>query len=289
MGFELVAEFALSSSFGMKELKAIEQVDQTLCLLKQRLGSNLLGVYIYGSSEWGGLQRYSDVDIFVIVDRPLTLEDRSSLNQNLLQLSGIYCINGKLPIELTIVVKNQISPWHYPPRCDFQYGEWMREIVEGNVAAANASSEMPDLAVIITQLLLKSRTLFGSQPKELLPEVPYSDFIKAMISGVEELKKALKADTRNVLLTFARIWSTLKTNQIRSKQSAAKWAINELSEVYRPVLIRAMHASTGVEDEHWDDLEELLEPCIDEMEREINKAASSINHKNLSIKIELEK
>lgn len=71
---------------------------------------------------------------------------------------------------------------------------------------------MPDLALIITQVLLKSQSLFGEQPENILAPVPYADFIKAMIQDLDRLSADLKEDTRNVLLTLAR---TLETNIIR--------------------------------------------------------------------------
>jgi len=82
--------------------------------------------------------------------------------------------------------------------------------------------EMPDLALIITQVLLKSKTLYGSEPKQLLTYVPYHDFMKAMLHDLNRLATDLEHDTRNVLLTYARIWSTLETNEIRSKPTAAE-------------------------------------------------------------------
>jgi hypothetical protein len=40
-------------------------------------------------------------------------------------------------VELTIVVADEIRPWRYPPRCDLQYGEWLRAgYDQGDVAAA---------------------------------------------------------------------------------------------------------------------------------------------------------
>lgn len=65
--------------------------------------------------------------------------------------------------------------------------------------------EMPDLALIITQVLLKSQTLFGEQPEKILAPVLHSDFIKAMLQDLDRLAADIKDDTRNVLLTLARI------------------------------------------------------------------------------------
>ena len=49
----------------------------------------------------------------------------------------------------------------------------------------------------------------------------------------------LADDTRNVLLTLARIWTTVATGEIRSKDEAADWVLSGLPEADRPMLARA--------------------------------------------------
>jgi len=68
---------------------------------------------------------------------------------------------------------------------------------------------MPDLALLITQVLLASLTLVGDGPEKLLCKVPYHDFISAITDELPNLVPDLDSDTRNVLLTLARIWSTV--------------------------------------------------------------------------------
>jgi predicted nucleotidyltransferase len=254
-----------------------QQIKESLKLLRTVLGSDLLGVYLYGSSFVGGLQRYSDIDFFVITSRATTLEERRHLVTNLLQISGIYMKSIKLPIEMTLVEKTAINPWHYPPQFDFQYGEWLRTSFEQGDIEPWETHEMPDLAVIITQILLKSHTLFGLEPKQLLPEVPYSNYIEALLYDQSRLIADLKDDTRNVLLTYARTWSTLKTNAFRSKPSAADWAIHHLPKAHQPVMNRAKLICIGVENEHWDDIQLLVKPCADFMVDQIHQASALVN------------
>ena len=102
-----------------------KQVHKCLNLIKEIFGQDLLGVYLYGSSILGGLQKYSDIDLFVVSNRATRREEKAKLAAALLKISGIYMKNKKLPIEMTIVEKPEINPWRYPPRFDFQYGEWL--------------------------------------------------------------------------------------------------------------------------------------------------------------------
>lgn len=254
-----------------------QQLKDSLELLKMLLGPDLLGVYLYGSSLVGGLQKYSDIDLFVVTRRATTSEEKARLIAELLQISGIYMKSSKLPIEMTLVEKAAINPWRYPPYFDFQYGDWLRQFFEKGIIEPWVTNKMPDLALIVTQVLLKSQTLLGLEPERLLAAVPYHDFIKAMLHDLNRLAMDLEHDTRNVLLTYARIWSTLETNAIRSKPAAADWVMNHLPKVYQPVMRRAKSICIGMENEYWDDVKVLIKSCADFMANKINERASLIN------------
>lgn len=264
-----------------------QQLKDSVELLRTILGSDLLGVYLYGSSLVGGLQKYSDIDLFAVTNRATTSEEKAKLIAKLLQISGIYMKSSKLPLEVTLVDKRMINPWEYPPHFDFQYGDWLRETFEKGIIEPWKNYEMPDLAVIVTQVLLRSDTLWGLKPGQLLVEVPYRDFMKAMLHDVNRLAADLEHDTRNVLLTFARIWSTLKTDTIRSKPAAADWAINHLPEKHQSVMQRAKSICMGIENEHWDDIKVLIKPCTDFIMGKINKQIPLVNFDDLKKKIKL--
>ena len=264
-----------------------QQLKNSLELLKTILGQDLLGVYLFGSSLVGGLQKYSDIDLLVVTNRLTTIQEKTRLVTDLLQISGIYMKSSKLPIEMTIVEKTAINPWQYPPHFDFQYGDWLRKSFEKGIIEPWLTYEMPDLALIITLILLKSQTLWGLEPEQLLAHVPYHDFMKAMLHDLSRLATDLEHDTRNVLLTYARIWSTLETNEIRSKPAAADWVMNHLPKIYQPVIKRAKSICVGIENEYWDDLETLIKPCTDFMVDRINAQISLIKFDDPSNLIKL--
>ena len=257
--------------------KTEKQINECLILLNDIFRNDLLGVYLYGSSILGGLQKYSDIDLFVVSARATTHEEKTKLVTGLLKISGIYMKNKKLPIEMTIVEKSEINPWHYPPRFDFQYGDWLRKQFEGGNIEPWPTKEMPDLALLITQVLLASRTLIGVNPDQLLCKIPYNDFMIVITEALQNLMSDLNSDTRNVLLTFARIWSTVSTDAVRSKPAAADWAINHLPEKYRPIMERAKAICKDEEKEYWDDIWELIKPCADFIVNQINNKIIEIN------------
>ena len=141
-----------------------KQIKDSTELLQNIFDEELLGVYLYGSYVTGKLQIYSDIDLFVVLSRASTFEEKCKLALGLLEISGLYMQGNKPPIEMTLVEKSAINPWQYPPTFDFQYGEWLRESFEGGNISPWSTKEMNDLAIIITQVLLMSNTLIGLDP-----------------------------------------------------------------------------------------------------------------------------
>ncbi|MEU0105072.1 aminoglycoside adenylyltransferase family protein [Streptomyces sp. NPDC006251] len=241
--------------------------DQLVRLLRAALGDSVLGVYAHGSATLGGLRPHSDVDVLAVVREPTTHGQRRVLVEELLEVSG----RGRRPVEMTIVVRDAVRPWRYPPTCDFLYGEWLREDFERGVVPAPGPS--PDLAPVLTMVLLADAPLYGPRPAELLDPVPAADLRRAIVAGVPELMGELETDTRNVLLTLARVWSTLETGGIRSKDAAAAWAIERLPAAHRPVLAHARAVYLGEEQEGWDDLD--VRACAERLALMIEENYSS--------------
>jgi streptomycin 3"-adenylyltransferase len=242
--------------------------DHLVQLLRTTLGDTLLGIYLHGSATLGGLRPHSDIDVLAVVRESMTYYRRRSLVEELLTVSGV---DGRRYIELIVVVQDDVRPWRYPPTCDFLYGDWLREDFERGVTPP--PEPLPDLAPLLTMVLRADAPLHGPPPAELLDPVPHDDLRRAIVTGVPELMGELDTDTRNVLLTLARIWTTLTTGTIRSKDAAAEWALDRLPAEHRPVLARARAVYLGEEAEHWDDL--ASRPCAEFLTRVITESYCS--------------
>ncbi|MCP9487804.1 MAG: aminoglycoside adenylyltransferase family protein [Gaiellaceae bacterium MAG52_C11] len=250
-----------------------EQLDQILALVREILGPDTLGVYLHGSAVLGGLRPRSDLDVLVVSSRRSSREEKHRLADRLLAVSG-----APRPVELTIVVESEIRPWRYPPSFDFQYGDWLRrEFESGNVEPWPTTTN-PDLASLFTMVLLANRSLLGPPPAEIFDPVPRGDQIRAMVGDIEALLGDLDSDTRNVLLTLARIWSTVATGEIRSKDAAADWALARMPQAHRSVLARARAIYLGDEEERWDDLEPRVRPHADYVVAEIGRLVARAAH-----------
>jgi predicted nucleotidyltransferase len=251
-----------------------QQLDRVVTLVRDVLGPEVRGAYLFGSAVLGALLPQSDLDVLVVSKRPTTRGERQRLVDRLLAISGRTTPQGRWRrVELTIVVESEVKPWRYPPSFDFQYGDWLRgEFESGNVEPWPTTTN-PDLVSLISLVLLADTPLLGPPPAELFDPVPPADSVRAMLCAIDGLLGDLDSDTGNVVLTLARIWSTVETGDVRSKDAAADWALSRLPEEHRAVVGRARAAYLGDEDDRWDDLRQQVRTHADHVAAEIYRAA----------------
>ena len=101
--------------------------------------------------------------------------------------------------------------------------------------------------------------------------MPNDHLLSAMVGDIDRLRGDIDSDTRNVILTLARIWSTVATGVIHSKDAAADWVLDRLPEAHRPALARARAIYVGDQAERWDDLEDQIGPHTDYVVAEIRR------------------
>lgn len=250
----------------------LTQIDEVARVVREVLGEAVIGIYLEGSAVVGGLRPRSDIDVFGVTSRSATLAQRRSLVDRLMAISDTGGPEGR-PVELTIVVQSDVRPWRYAPMRDFQYGEWVRaDYVRGKLPTAEAD---PDLALLITGVLAADRALSGPSPAAVLDPVPPDDVRRATLDAIPGILLDLDADTRNGILTLARIWTTVATGTIRSKDAAADWALPRLPEAHRDVLARARAIYLGEADEGWDDLRPRVRVDAEVMVAEIGRLTAS--------------
>jgi streptomycin 3"-adenylyltransferase len=251
-----------------------QQLGQLVAVLRDVLAARIVGAYLHGSAVLGGIRPRSDIDVLAVSSRPTTPEEKRLLVERLIAITGVTDPGPPWTVELTIVVESEVRPWRYPPRLDFQYGEWVRHAFErGNYAPWKERD--PDLALLITVALQGGKPLLGPAPAEVFDPVPPSDCARAMLEGLDALLARVDDDTRNVLLTLARIQCTLATGEIRTKDRAADWVLERLPEADRVPLARARAVYLGEEDERWDDLRSAVAVFAERLASEIRRAAAT--------------
>jgi streptomycin 3"-adenylyltransferase len=228
------------------------QLDAVLDLVRDVLGDAAIGAYLFGSSVTSGLRADSDLDVLIVSRRPTSDTERRRLIDGLLAVSRSRGDpTGRRHLEVTVVVRSDISPWRYPPPMEFQYGDWWRdEFTSGDIRPW--TSPNPDLAVLLTAVREDAVALFGPPIDRLVDAVPRADLDRALLDVIPGLMADLEGDVRNVLLTLARVWFTLETGTISSKDVAADWAITRLPPGRGDAIRLARAGYLGKAQDRWD-------------------------------------
>lgn len=263
-----------------------EVVYQVKTIVKKILQNNILGIYLYGSAILGGLHVNSDIDILIISNRELTGEERRKLTGELMKISGKVGDKMRRPLEVTIINRRDIVPWKFPPKCEYMYGEWLREQIE-NGAILQPECD-PDIAILLWQagkhsVVIGEKNASEMQDKkvypcasELIPQIPELDIERAIRISLPNLLSGLKGDERNVLLTLARMWLTLVTGEIRSKDEAAEWAFERLPKTVSGPLDLARRAYLGECEDKWEGMEKEVEVLAMILREKINEAVFNV-------------
>lgn len=215
-------------------------------VLERHLGQRLLALHLFGSAIDGGLRPRSDIDLMATVNAPLPDPLRRALMTDLLSVSAPPDAPGGLrPLEVTVLVRDDVVPWRYPARRELQFGEWLREDLRAGVI--EPAGPDPDLAILLTKLRQHGLALTGPAADTLFDAVPRADFLQALRDTLAQWNEAAdwQGDERNIALALARIWYSALTGEISSKDVAATWAIERLPPALRPVLVQARSAYLG--------------------------------------------
>lgn len=132
-----------------------------------------------------------------------------------------------------------------------------------------------EFTLVLAQARQEVIALFGPDRDKLLPMIPMIDVRNAMRELLPELVGGLREDTRNVLLTLARIWYTAENGTFVSKDEAARWAIPQLSDRSAVTLNHARLAYLGEVGDNWSSHQGGMECLAQELTLKVNRAMSA--------------
>jgi Domain of unknown function (DUF4111)/Nucleotidyltransferase domain len=205
--------------------------------LRTVLGEELVGAYLIGSLALGGYEPgRSDVDVAVVVARPLALDEKEAV--------VAACRHEALPcparkLELVVYTRERAPAFEV----NLNTGEGQPLHAGFDAAAEPAFWFVLDLAIARVGAV----PLVGPPASEVLPELPRQDVLAA---ARESLAWFLANDpaTENLVLSACRTRRFLEEGVWSSKTAAGEWALERLPEraVVEAALARR-HGEPGAE------------------------------------------
>lgn len=213
------------------------------------LGNRLIGVYLHGSLAMGCFNpRHSDLDFLVIAEERLSLNTKRSLAKGLLRRS-----QAPQPIEMSLLVHSELTPWRYPPPFDFHYSETWREQMQHDLVSGNWQRwndqvrKDPDLAAHVAITKHRGVCVYGAPIPQVFPDVPAGDYLASILGDVVSALERIQEDPVYAVLNACRVWTFLEEGLRCSKREGGLWALSRVPESLRPVVTTALQAYS---DEH---------------------------------------
>jgi hypothetical protein len=198
------------------------QLDGLVEDVRDVVGEDLVGVYLHGSLALGCFNpALSDIDVLVVTKRALTPGQRQALGR-------VLCRSGR--VEISFLAAPSLHPWRHPAPYDLHFTG-----SDGNMLGPG---EDHDLAAHVTVTRHAGVALLGPPPADVFPEVPWEDYEDSLRRDLAWSRD--RATELYGVLGPARIWATLSTAEIHSKESGAAWALERSPADFRPLLERAL-------------------------------------------------
>jgi streptomycin 3"-adenylyltransferase len=185
-------------------------------VLRDALGSALIGVYLHGSAVFGDYDRArSDIDILAVCAAPLEANERTRLG-TALGRDALPC-PANAGLEFSLVTQDAArDPAPAPP---FELHGWDEH---GRVRPGEGRGD-PDLPRHFAVVRQTGLVIHGQPAADVLRDVPLDEQL-ALAAG--ELDWAVgNASQSTRVLTACRAWALSVDGGYRSKRDGAEWAL----------------------------------------------------------------
>jgi predicted nucleotidyltransferase len=207
-----------------------EQLERFVLSLYEIENNNMIGVYLHGSLAMGCFHpQHSDLDLLALLEEPAPCERRNAWAQQILQISG-----APAPIEISILHRNQFTPWRHPTPYSFHFSEGWRVAIakaqtDGNWQAFDRDDLFdPDLAGHFTMARRRGLCLAGAPIASVIPEVPWADYQDSILRDLSWACERADDNPVYLVLNACRIWAAVTARLVLSKAEGALWAIPRL-------------------------------------------------------------
>ena len=231
--------------------EATALLDDLTSAVQLILGSNLVGMYLYGSVTNSSFNpKRSDIDCIVVTRRRLSRTQFRELGTWLEKIATANAWTTRL--QMSLLVKNGLlvcqgleeQASHRKVSCLYQFGVLSRCGSDGN-------------PIVWLDHLRRGKVLVGPTAKSFLPEITKEMLAAALLRELgylrEELQQNPASEWRDVpmyrayaTLTICRILYTDAKGTVASKPMAARWAIKTFPDRFRTIIERALdYNNTG--------------------------------------------
>jgi predicted nucleotidyltransferase len=209
--------------------------------VQEILGSQFVGMYLFGSLANGDFDQHSDIDVLIVTDRKITEPTFADLQQLHKRLNGIDS-PWALQIEASYIPQTAL-------RCFDPADNIHPHMDRGDDEVLHWMSHERDW--IVQRHILRERgvVIAGPDLQKLIEPVSSDELRKAVADVLPLWVKPILANPSLInkrgyqsycVLTLCRMLYTVKHGEILSKPNAAKWALEHVDPQWKALIERAL-------------------------------------------------
>jgi hypothetical protein len=204
--------------------------------LRDILGKNLVGMYLYGSLTQRAFNpKRSDVDCIVVLRRAMSASHFKHIEKWLSRAAESDPWVARL--QMQFLVRDNVLTMD-APACLFQFGVLRRDLSDGN-------------PIVWRNILESGVTLFGAHPETFVPPISPAIVLEALKREAGYIREEIilnpASQWRDVpyyrayaVLTLCRILYSFVKGGIVSKPRAARWALKSLPAKFHKIILEAL-------------------------------------------------
>jgi streptomycin 3"-adenylyltransferase len=227
----------------MRSAWAILEEIRAFC--EERIGENLVGIYIHGSLAFGCFDpSVSDIDFLIVVQENLSMAEKQALLHLMLELTPISPPKG---LEMSVVLAQDCLPFVYPTPYLFHFSSAhiARALRDSEEYCRNFHGTDRDLAAHTTVTRAVGQVLCGKPIGEVFGEVPREAYLDSLRYDSENAVEDISENPVYVILNLCRIAAFLEEGAVLSKKEGGLWGLQHLPQAYREIIRAAMDAYTN--------------------------------------------
>lgn len=204
--------------------------------------NNLAGIYLHGSLAMGCFhEKKSDVDLIVVVNYPLSMEDKRAYIEKILMLNEDAPAKG---IEMSVVLKRDMLAFRHPAPFEMHFSnghlEAYKSDPEGTLLRLTGTDR--DLAAHVMIINRFGKTLYGEEIAEVFSEVSHKDYLDALMYDLESAEEDILENPMYMTFSLCRVLAYVKDNAVLSKKDGAVWALSNVEKEYHKIIRAAANA-----------------------------------------------
>ncbi len=211
-------------------------VEQSQTILKD----NLIGIYLHGSATMGCVNpQKSDIDLLVVVNTAIPDKIKIQYMDMALELNTYAPKKG---LEFSIVKKEVCNPFIYPTPFELHFSNAHLEWYENNPAdyIDKMIGTDRDLAAHFTIIYHRGKCLFGKAINEVFDKVSGEFYFDSIWCDVKDAEENIMKNPIDTILNLCRVLAYRREGLILSKQEGAEWGLENVPEIYHPMILQAL-------------------------------------------------